>query len=158
MANPILWSHDTFAGFMRTSPRRAFEFRLETLGDPIPEEYLTDSEKEIIANGGTLDTVESIVTIPGELGTVENPLPPVDTISETEIVKPETEVITEFVQDGSNGKAPETDPIVETPDEVVEVEITRDELKAKLDEAGVKYFKGTDSQKLADLCVANNLL
>lgn len=130
MANPALWSHETFAGFMRTSPRRAFEFRLETLGDPIPEEYLTDSEK-----AG----------------------------NETEIVTPTTGV----VQDGSEGtdigtesneKAPDEVPIVETPDEVVEVEITRDELKAKLDEAGVKYFKGADSQKLADLCVANNLL
>lgn len=104
MSNPSLWSHEKFAGFMKTSPRRAFEFRLETLGDAIPEEYLTQDEKDGINNP----------------------------------------VISEVVAN-------------ETP-ETLEKEYSRDELKAKLDEKQIKYFKGADSQKLADLCIENNLL
>jgi hypothetical protein len=111
MANPSLWSHEKFAGFMKTSPRRAFEFRLETLGDAIPEEYLTQEEKDG-------KNIESTVTIPSD-----------ETPNET---------------------------LVES--DKVEVEYTRDELKAKLDEKQIKYFKGADSQKLADLCIENNLL
>lgn len=164
MANLALWSHDKFSEYFKSSPRRAFEFRRDTLGDPIPEEHLTPEEKEAMA---LLANFVSDVTIPGE--------------AQDPVVDPVTPVIPENTgNDGSNpenpldstvnpelGKIVEpgvppmvTDPVVETKpeDELVEVEMTRDELKAKLDEKGIKYFKGASSQKLADLCVEHNLL
>jgi len=37
--NPNTWSNLTFSELMKFDPKKAFEYRLQTLGEPIPEEY-----------------------------------------------------------------------------------------------------------------------
>ena len=46
--NRSAWSVSVFNNLYVQSPRRAFEYRRDTLWDPIPEEYLTDEEKEAL--------------------------------------------------------------------------------------------------------------
>ncbi len=41
-----IWSHTTFTELFKQSPRKAFEFRYEALGTPIPEEYADVTESE----------------------------------------------------------------------------------------------------------------
>lgn len=43
-----IWSHETFSQLFKHDPREAFEYRLRTLGEPIPEEYLTEEEKNAV--------------------------------------------------------------------------------------------------------------
>lgn len=42
----MLWNLITFTELFKHSPREAFEYRLNTLGDPIPDEWLTEEEKQ----------------------------------------------------------------------------------------------------------------
>lgn len=39
------WSHETFSSLFKDDPRKAFEYRLRVLGDPMPSEYTSDDMK-----------------------------------------------------------------------------------------------------------------
>lgn len=47
---------------------------------------------------------------------------------------------------------------LEKPVEIQEKEVTRDELKDKLNNADIKYFKWAKTEKLLELCIENNLI
>ena len=134
MSNPNLWSHDTFAWYFKSSPRKAFEYRRDTLGDAIPDEWLTPEEKDAIANGTTLP--ESTHADTETLKEIINPLD-----LGLDLVK-KTPADTEIVKDP--GKKEEG--------------YTEADLKEILKKNNIKFFGGAKLEALAELCIKNNLL
>lgn len=67
--NKSLWSSIRFADMFKHSPRSAFEFRRNTLWDPIPEQYLTDKEKgvkeEVAEQDMSRDDMKKLLTDSG---------------------------------------------------------------------------------------------
>ena len=139
MSNPNLWSHDTFAGYMRSSPRKAFEFRRDTLGNPIPDEYLTPEEKEALANGTTLPE-----STPEDAETLKEIINPLDL--GLDLVKKTPE----------DAKKLDLD-LVKKP-KVKEEGYTEADLKEILKKNNIKFFGGAKLEALAELCIKNNLL
>ena len=45
MDNRPVWTHTQFVKFFKKSPRRAYEYRRDALWCEIPNEYLTEEEK-----------------------------------------------------------------------------------------------------------------
>ena len=114
--------------------RKAFEYRLEHLGTPIPEEYLSEEEKEALKNPLDTDTLETpaqaehrewIQSLEGTPVSTGTPEPTGTPVSLTEEPKKE---------------------------------YTVDEVKAKLTEAGVKFHHMLGAEKIMELAVANNLI
>lgn len=55
-----IWSHTTFTELFKQSPKKAFEYRFEALGTPIPEEFGGNTvensvENDENANKGTVE-------------------------------------------------------------------------------------------------------
>lgn len=81
------WNNTTFSEIMRTqSFRKAFEYRLECLGTPIPEEYLTDEEKTALKDPVALvETVADIVPEPPVLEAPTEPVEPAQSFTVEEV-------------------------------------------------------------------------
>jgi len=66
MDNKPVWAHKTFASFFKNSPRKAYEYRRDALGNEIPDEYKTEEEKGIsikeITEEIKTESVETLVS------------------------------------------------------------------------------------------------
>lgn len=140
MANPHLWSHDTFSNYFKQSPRKAFEFRRDTLWTEIPPEHLTEDEKN-----GVIPSIPSETELkPQEEGKDED-------LGKTggEIDPPKTETDENSSENKEEGeKTPPSE----------EKTLTRDDMVKLLKEKGIKFFGGASDDKLAEICKNNNLI
>lgn len=158
------FSGTRFVELLRYSAQEAFEYRLKTLGEPIPETYgaatLDISMNSMDLSEKPAEVVIKDITDPAILendnntiiATLENGVetPVTDTtITDT----PET-LESAMVLNGSDEVLPETTPVTDE----VKTEITRDEVKALLTWANIEFTFNAPTEKLIQLCIENKLL
>lgn len=126
MDNRPVWKHTQFVKFFHKSPRLAYEYRKNALWCEIPEEFMTEEEKQ------------------AKIWVISNDITSNDTIikedEKTSIIEDKKEDILENTENSSN------------------IEFTRVDLIAKLENAGITYIKTSKDETLLRKCLANNLI
>ena len=158
------FSGTRFVELLRYSAQEAFEYRLKTLGELIPDEYgpakLDTSMNSIDFSVKIEEPVIEDITDPAILendnntiiATLENE---VETpVTDTTIQTPPETLETDAVLNGSDEVLPETTPVTDE----VKTEITRDEVKALLTTANIEFTFNAPTEKLIQLCIENKLL
>ena len=126
MDNKPVWKHTQFVKFFHKSPRLAYEYRKNALWCEIPEEFMTEEEKQA-----------KIWAINDE-----------KTSNDTNIKEDEK---TSIIED-------KKEDILENTEKTWDIESTRADLIAKLENAGITYVKTSKDETLLRKCIENNLL
>lgn len=140
------WSNMTFTELMRHNPREAFEYRLRSIGEPIPAEFCTAEEL------AEREAAIPVSTAPESIPEQTDSIPTIPDLVEEEVpaIEPETPIpVQPPVPEDSEvpGEVPEDTP-----------SFSRDDLKVKLDAVGAKYFKGAGVEVLFQKCRELNLI
>lgn len=164
-----IFSGIRFTEILKTDPQTAFEYRLKTMGEKIPETYgiahLDTSMNDLYGDNGEI-LEEKLPEDPSE---EENNIPHSEEskafqIAQNTSIPTDDEGIPVLPPDGAplevviGGKMDISGDISKEGGSEVKTEYTRDTFKKLLDAKEIPYFKGAKDEQLAELCIKNNLI
>lgn len=146
-----LFNNGQFVELLKYSPQKAFEYRLETQGTPIPETYGVPGSEITLDTSKNTQISEDIPSILSENGLEQQEGAKeweIDKIGD-EIEPPKTEI--DENQSKTDNEPPKTETSGEEP-------LTREKMVSLLKDAGIKFFAGAKDDKLLEICKNNNLV
>lgn len=146
-----LFNNGQFVELLKFSPQKAFEYRLETQGTPIPETYWAPGREIKLDTSKNDEKKEELPTPPSENDGKPQEEGKDEDLGKTggEIEPPKTENDENSSKNAEEGeKTPPSD----------EKTLTRDEMVELLKKNGIKFFGGAKDDKLLEICKNNNLV